>query len=551
MMVISLKLFHHVSRRALSEILHGLQTILTSFKLPDASIKSMSQDPRTYERVFDLNVQEELFAVCPKCASSYPLDVHGSPPILTCNSVAGLSGQQCGESLIQGDQGKEKPIITFRYQKIEDWLHNLLSKPGMIEVVEKSWTSAQGEAKNPASDFWDGQFIREMKGPGEQKAFREVPKNETRLMFSLAIDWFNPYHNKIAGKTASIGIIVMTCLNLPPEDRYKDQNVYLVGILPGPTQESQLNSILEPLVKSLMGLWEMGIYFVGIPGHEAARLVRGALVQLICDLPAARKVAGFPGHSATYNCSVCLASHKESSDINSLHGRFMERSYEQHIKHAKEYKRILEKEGAKAAERFLKNTRGAVRWSVLNELPYWDPIKCVVLDSMHLLLLGLCQFHWRRFWNANFVPKHSSNPTKPAVPQTPLRNADTTGNEPEVSDSDEVGSLISLTSFQKEESDEIDEDNSDSSEEGNSSSADEVVRDKKPRSKYLAADKMNHVRRQWIYATDERLHCLTASEMLCLLKENGGCLPESQIKKAELVNLLIVSNRNYLDGHLF
>jgi hypothetical protein len=36
-----------------------------------------------------------------------------------------------------------------------------------------------------------------------------------------------------------------------------------------------------------------------------------------------------------------------------------------------------------------------VQWSELLCLPYWDPTRCVVVDGMHNLFLGLVQFHFR------------------------------------------------------------------------------------------------------------------------------------------------------------
>jgi hypothetical protein len=37
------------------------------------------------------------------------------------------------------------------------------------------------------------------------------------LNFSYYINWFNPLTNKIAGKQVLYGVIMMFCLNLPPE----------------------------------------------------------------------------------------------------------------------------------------------------------------------------------------------------------------------------------------------------------------------------------------------------------------------------------------------
>lgn len=409
LMVLSLRLFHHVSLSSLSDFLRLLRNLLSSFGYNPPSAEYLSHNPRLYESVLEVNIEEELFAICPRCASSYPLGDTGDPKIVTCTFRPTPTAIPCAEPLNSKKRGIVKPVSIFRYQKLDNWIRNFVSRPGIIDTIDQSWEKARVDTPELASDFWDGQFIRDLKGPDGNTLFSVMPNNESRLVFSLAVDWFNPYHNKIAGKTASVGVIVMTCLNLPPEERWKEENVYLVGILPGPAQQSQLNSILQPLVNALLHFWENGTHFVGIPGHEKPRLVRCALGQLICDLPAARKVTGLRGHSATYNCSVCLASRNTISDL-SLTFRLVQdpttaRSRETHMEHAAKYKSTFDSEGKTFAEKLLKKSPAAVRWSVLNELPYWDPIKCTVIDSMHLVLLGLCQFHWRRFWSGDFIPK--------------------------------------------------------------------------------------------------------------------------------------------------
>ena len=39
-----------------------------------------------------------------------------------------------------------------------------------------------------------------------------------------------------------------------------------------------------------------------------------------------------------------------------------------------------------------------VRWSLLHRLPYWDPVKHVVLGFMHNWLEGILQHHLRILW---------------------------------------------------------------------------------------------------------------------------------------------------------
>ncbi|PVF94309.1 hypothetical protein CPB86DRAFT_713508 [Serendipita vermifera] len=197
----------------------------------------------------------------------------------------------------------------------------------------------------------------------------------------------------------------MTCLNLPPEERCREENIYFVSVLPGRKQQTHLDGILTPLVSDLLEYWGTGVYFTGLPGIPEPHLVRCALVQIICDLPAARRIAGFPGHSATCLCSVCFSVRQNISDTASAYDRGLRRTLEDHMVQASEYRSMLETHGRRSAESLLKANPRAVRWSPLNELPYWNPMQCTVIDAMHLILIGLCQHHWRKFWGGDQIPE--------------------------------------------------------------------------------------------------------------------------------------------------
>ena len=55
------------------------------------------------------------------------------------------------------------------------------------------------------------------------------------------------------------------------------------------------------------------------------------------------------------------------------------------------------------AERARIFQRTGVRWSVLLELPYWDPTKHVVVDAMHNLFLNLVKHHCREILRIDLV----------------------------------------------------------------------------------------------------------------------------------------------------
>lgn len=85
--------------------------------------------------------------------------------------------------------------------------------------------------------------------------------------------------------------------------RNRQENIILVGILPGPTEPHlHMNSYLEPLVQELKKL-EKG---VNMETSEGKHLVRAFLLCCGSDVPASRKFGGFLCHSAAKGCSRCL-----------------------------------------------------------------------------------------------------------------------------------------------------------------------------------------------------------------------------------------------------
>ena len=111
-------------------------------------------------------------------------------------------------------------------------------------------------------------------------------------MVTLNVDWFQPFtHTQY-----SLGAIYLTIQNLPRELRYKEENIILVGLLPGPSEPKRsINSYLAPLVEELNEAWQKGIT-LGISDGRFATF-RIALSCVSCDLPACKKVCGFLGRS--------------------------------------------------------------------------------------------------------------------------------------------------------------------------------------------------------------------------------------------------------------
>jgi len=65
-------------------------------------------------------------------------------------------------------------------------------------------------------DILQAPALRNFLGP-DGSLYSQQLAGSVNLVFGLFIDWFNPGGNKQAGKSRSIGVIYLVCLNLPPE----------------------------------------------------------------------------------------------------------------------------------------------------------------------------------------------------------------------------------------------------------------------------------------------------------------------------------------------
>jgi hypothetical protein len=78
--------------------------------------------------------------------------------------------------------------------------------------------------------------------------------------------------------------------------------------MPGPKEANpdQCQRFLRPLVNELLRLWQHGV-MIATPKYPQGRLVRVALVAVVCDKPAAYKLGGF-GSQATLTSARCAGS---------------------------------------------------------------------------------------------------------------------------------------------------------------------------------------------------------------------------------------------------
>lgn len=277
----------------------------------------------------------------------------------------------------------------FFYQDLHHWIARMYLRPDIEDYLDKApLQSRSGQLE----DIWDGTILRDFLGP-DGLPFMQKPPEEGRLVFGLNMDGFHPHGSREAGKKTTICGIYLICFNLPPEIRFKMENIFLLGIVPGPHEPSthEVNHLLRLLVDDLLVLWNTGIFISRTSRHPLGRLIRGALVPVICDLPAAQRVAGLGGHASGHFCSECLQTLDDICDLN--REGWIPRSYADHMIYAERWKNAQTE-----ADRNNVFREYGAKWSELLRLSYWDPTRYVVIDSMHGFYLHLFLRHVRDVW---------------------------------------------------------------------------------------------------------------------------------------------------------
>ena len=234
------------------------------------------------------------------------------------------------------------------------------------------------------ADVYDGDIWKRFQYVDGQP-FLAKPRN---YAFMLNVDWFQPFKQS----PYSVGALYLILLNLPRVMRFKKENVFVVGIIPGPREPSlTINSYLRPMVDELEVLWSDGICLTSASSPLFSERYRCALLSVACDIPASRKVGGFLAHSVRKGCNKCYVDFE--ADRNSHLDIGLARLDVAHREHVAEVLKAPTRQ-----ERDCVESEFGVRYSELLRLPYYLPIQLFVVDPMHSLFLGTAKTFLKNVW---------------------------------------------------------------------------------------------------------------------------------------------------------
>ncbi|KAJ3525025.1 hypothetical protein NMY22_g10750 [Coprinellus aureogranulatus] len=412
MMAVVLNLLARVTRGPCNFVLRMSKLAVHAATNNLSAESDIPDDIRTARKHFKLDPVVTVYAVC-SCGklhaptSSHPFPVY---PAATCECGARLTkatGHHNGIAI-------RKPLRPYTMQDFTDFRGRVYSQPGNEALMRRENYFLSRSDEGFVSDIKDARAYRDLKGP-DGRPFIDCP-TEIRSIWSLSYDGYNPGSNKAAGKTASVGCLAMSCLSLPPSLRNRPENLYLAGLIPGPRQPSGdgLNPFLSPLVDVLHSAYHTGTFFSQTYEHPEGITSREALLPVIADLPAARKVVGGAGHSASVFCMYCHVLLADINNIDMSTPAWRPKTGAEFREAAEEWRNASSKENRKKLYK-----KNGVRWSELLRLDYWDPVQNTVIDGMHNLLLGVVRHHFREVIGTHWDVKAAD-----VVPENPPKEKD-------------------------------------------------------------------------------------------------------------------------------
>ncbi|CAB4011818.1 Hypothetical predicted protein [Paramuricea clavata] len=350
----------------------------------------------------------DKFVVCSKCHSLYEYNeclktVNNRKVGRKCSGVRYSRGKrvECGAELVykvQLSNGEScfYPTHYYCFNSIINSLEKLLGKKGFAEKCEE-WRSRDIPVDKMV-DVYDGKIWKDFltfDGKDFLNSFRNYG-------FMLNFDFFQPMKRR---KDYSVGVFYLVLLNLPRAERFKWENVIIIGIVPSLSKEPKdLNPFLKPAVKELQCLWK------GIRLNSALSrfplTFRAAVLAVSCDIPAARKLGGFKSHSAQRGCSRCLKFFPGGFGVKRDYSGFDRDKWEprRNNKHRRLAKKIASIKAQSRRDHFCRD-HGITHYSILLDLEYFDAIRFFTIDPMHNLFLGTAKAMFKIWVNNGMSSK--------------------------------------------------------------------------------------------------------------------------------------------------
>ena len=397
---------HSLPIRAIQWLLKFLLCLITILgrfsplteRIAHAFPGTLSQRSQYFKNVLPVPTITNM-VVCRRCHSIFSFEdcIENTRsdirPRLCCTCLKSKVHTPLLREVVTNQQSRKLyPFRVYPTCSLLENLKSILCRPGVLEMCEE-WRKSFVFDPSTLKDSFDGKIWIDFQFPGGESFLA----NPGSICLMLNIDWFQPFKHR----QYAVGVIYMVVMNLPRAMRFKRENLLLLGLIPGPDEPPlTINTYLAPIVKDLLMLWQ------GVPlhcGQSDVFTLRCALVCIACDLPAGRKTCGFLSYKANLGCSRCYCNFGTGTfGVNNYSGfnkhNWKPRTNDRHRQDVGSTLKCRNK-----TQREKRESEVGCRYSVLLDLPYFDPIRMLIIDPMHNMYLGTAKTIFHKVWMVHLV----------------------------------------------------------------------------------------------------------------------------------------------------
>lgn len=213
-------------------------------------------------------------------------------------------GKICG-SQCDGNAGPCKLKMTkcIRQDSISNILRRKLLHPEFASMLRHPFKRSEWSSPNldKLSSIWDGDFIQRMRRDESlSHFFRTNDQSYCPIVFGIFADAMSPF----GGSNNSIFHVLLVCYNLPPEIRYKKENIQVLMLVDGPKEPIKFQKYFSSIIDEACALWDEPICLYDSSQRRRVQF-RVAIINLICDGRAVRACASHSEAGSLYPCTKC------------------------------------------------------------------------------------------------------------------------------------------------------------------------------------------------------------------------------------------------------
>lgn len=278
---------------------------------------------------------------------------------------------------------KDSKVRYFINCPLVPQIQKLYRRPGFVEKLNYKYIRTKIHPNN-IEDVYDG------------AVYKEAEQNFLIHGKNISLTWYTDGVSLFECSSYSLWPFVFVINELPPEERYKEENL-IIGGLWGDSEKPHPNMFLLPLYSEVKKLKEG--FTVKCHDSDEDMEIKVIVLQGTCDMPAKASFMNMKGHAGYESCPKCFIEGEKSVRTGNV--MVFTHKEDLELRNDDNYRECVQRRVESG-----KDFKGVFGPSLLSFMVYGSFIRSISIDSMHALFLGIVKQLLKLF----FKPKYSSEP---------------------------------------------------------------------------------------------------------------------------------------------